>query len=85
MRGRDAPVSPVLAATSHLALVSNSSTTTAGAEADAMSNHFLLAGGPSSNGGDCYARTTRIVRAYSKVSLSVLRASSKSLHLVSVV
>ena len=33
----------------------------------------------------CYARTTCIVRAYSNVSLSVLRASSKSLHLVSVV
>ena len=33
----------------------------------------------------CYARTTCIVRAYSKVSLSVLRASSRSLHLISVV
>ena len=33
----------------------------------------------------CYARTMRIVRAYSNVSLSVLRASSKSLHLISVI
>jgi len=44
-------VSPALAATSRLASVSNSSTTTVGAEVDAISNRFLLAGGPSSNGG----------------------------------
>ena len=34
---------------------------------------------------ECYAQTTRIVRAYSNVSLLGLRASSKSLHLISVV
>ena len=33
----------------------------------------------------CYTRTTHIVRAYSNMSLSVLRALSKSLHLVSVI
>src|SRR5258708_37258823 len=55
-----APVSPALAATSRFASVSNSSTTTAGAEADGASSRFLLEGGPSSGGGDDAGDFTRL-------------------------
>jgi hypothetical protein len=47
-----APVSPALAATPFFASVSNSSTTTAGTEADGTSSHLRLEGGSSSGGGD---------------------------------
>src|SRR6266404_4305396 len=54
-----APVSPALAATSRFASVSNSSTTTAGAEADGASNRFLLERDSSSRGGDGTGDFTR--------------------------